>query len=154
MFPKIGERDVASIDIQDVLEVLQPIWTVIPETASRVRQRIEAVLAAATVRKARSGPNPAIWRGNLDTLLPAPAKVRAVKHHAALPWQEVHALWSAMASKASASSAAIQFLILTAARSGEVRYATWAEIDLERAIWVVPDSRMKAGTRTPGAAFQ
>lgn len=145
VYPTIGDRDVASIDIQDVLAVLQPIWTKKPETASRVRQRIEAVLASATAKKARSGPNPAVWRGNLDTLLPQPTKVRAVQHHAAIPWQDIPSLWKSLEGRDSVSAVALRFILLTAARSGEVRGAIWQEIDVDQALWVVPASRMKAG---------
>lgn len=142
-YPGIGAMDVKTIETPHVMSVLTPIWTTKPETASRVRQRIEAVLDYASAQGMRSGLNPARWRGHLENLLPKPSKVRQVKHHAALDWREVPEFIAGLANREGVSLRALKFLILTAARSGEVRGMRWAEIDLEAGVWVVPSSRMK-----------
>ncbi len=134
-----------AVDTAAVLDVLRPIWAVKPETASRVRQRVEAVLDYATAAGARAGDNPARWRGHLENLLPKPGKVRAVEHHAALPWQDAPAFMAALARREGVAARALAFAILTAARSGEVRGLAWAEVDLETAVWTVPAARIKAG---------
>jgi integrase len=143
--PVIGAVPVADIDANMVLRTLLPIWTTKPETASRVRSRIECVLDYATARGWRTGTNPAIWRGNLKLMLPATAKVRTVKHHAALDWREMPAFMAQLRARDGRGAKALAFAILTAARSGEVRGARWTEIDLDRAIWTVPAARMKGG---------
>lgn len=143
-YPKLGVRDVRDIETADVLDVLRPIWTTKPETASRLRQRIEAVLDYATALKARDGENPARWKGRLDHLLPAPSKVRTVVHHAAVDWREAPEFMKALASMEGTAAKALAFAILTAGRSGEVRGMTWGEVDTESAVWTVPAMRMKA----------
>jgi integrase len=125
--------------------VLRPIWTTKTETASRVRQRIEAVLDYPTAIKARTGENPARWKGHLDHLLAKPSKVRAVRHHAALDWRDAPAFMAQLATRDGEAAKALAFTILTAARSGEVRGIRWGEIDLEAKVWTVPASRIKAG---------
>ena len=142
--PVIGDRPVAEVNTNDVLRVLEPIWNVMPETASRVRGRIEAVLDYAKVRGWRTGDNPALWRGHLKLALPSPAKVAAVVHHPALPWQEVAAFMVALSGRDSVAARALRFTILTAARTGETLGATWGEVDVAKALWVVPAARMKA----------
>jgi integrase len=137
--------DVQVIDTNVVLEVLRPIWTTKTETASRVRQRIEAVLDYATAVKARSGDNPARWRGHLDHLLAKPSAVHKVKHHAALDWRHAPEFMAALAKRSGVDARALAFSILTAARSGEVRGMRWSELDLPEAVWTVPASRIKAG---------
>lgn len=127
-----------------MLAALTPIWSDKHETATRVRQRIEAVLSAAKARGLRFGENPAAWRGHLDALLPTISKRKRVEHHAAMPWQDVPAFMAELRSRQSMSGWALQFTILTACRTGEVIGARWGEIDLERALWVVPAARMKA----------
>lgn len=144
-YPEIGEKDVGEIGIDDVLRVLRPIWSSKTETATRLRGRIESVLGYAAVRDGRIGINPASWRGVLDKILPAPDKVRTREHHPAMPIPEAPAFMLALEDVAGASALALRFLILTAARSGEVRGATWSEVDLQAGIWVVPAERMKAG---------
>lgn len=144
-YPKLGALDVKDVDTNVVLAVLKPIWSEKPETASRVRQRIEAVLDYATTRGARTGDNPARWQGHLVHLLPKPGKVRAVEHHAALPWQEAPAFMAELAKREGTAARALAFAILTAARSGEVRGMTWGEVDAANAVWTVPGARMKAG---------
>ena len=143
-YPMIGARDVRAVDTADVIAVLTPIWTTKVETASRLRQRIEAVLDYASALGIRSGDNPGRWRGHLDHLLAAPTKVRQVEHHAALPWAEAPAFMAELATRPGIAAKALMFAILTAARSGEVRGATWAEIDVSAQVWTVPASRMKA----------
>jgi integrase len=143
-YPVLGPLDVRDIEAEHVLKVLRPIWTEKPETASRLRQRIEAVLDYATATKARAGDNPARWRGNLDKVLAKPSKVRRVEHHAALPWREMGGFMTALARQEGMGALALGFTILTAARSGEVRGATWREIDMDAKVWTVPAARMKA----------
>ncbi|MFK7941453.1 MAG: tyrosine-type recombinase/integrase [Paracoccaceae bacterium] len=145
VFPKIGQVQVAKLETADVIGALTPIWSSKPETANRVRQRIEAVIDYATALGIRSGDNPARWRGHLDHLLPKPTKVRAVKHHAALPHAEMADFMGDLETRNGTAARALAFTILTAARSGETRGMTWAEVDLERRIWTIPAERMKAG---------
>jgi integrase len=145
VYPTMGELPVAAIDTGLVVQVLDPIWTEKPETAGRVRGRIEAVLDAATVRGFRQGPNPAQWKGNLAHILPARAKVRRVEHHAALAFDDMPEFLAALRDRRSMSARALEFAILTAARTGEALGATWSEIDLDKKVWTVPAKRMKGG---------
>ena len=133
---------VSDVDTAAVLGVLEPIWHAKPETATRLRGRIEQILDYARVQGWRDGPNPAVWRGHLALALPARDKVKPVEHHAALPWQEAPAFMARLRDQAGVGAAALRFAILTAARSGEVRGATWREIDA--VLWTVPAVRMKA----------
>jgi integrase len=142
--PQIGRLGVADIALRDVLAVLEPIWTTKPETASRVRGRIEAVLDYAGVQGWRTGDNPARWRGFLDQLLPDRAKVAPVVHHAALPWREMPDFWRALQLLKGPAAIALRWSILTACRSGEARGARWNEIDMQAAVWTIPAARMKA----------
>ena len=119
-----------AVDTALVLKVLEPIWTAKPETASRVRQRMENILDFAKVRGYRDGENPARWRGHLDKLLPARSKVREVEHLAALPYAELPAFLASLRTQEAIAARALEFLILTAARTGEVIGARWNEIDL------------------------
>jgi integrase len=143
--PVIGDLPVDQVDTEHVMQILAPIWREKPETASRVRGRLERVLDWSAVQGHRSKENPARWRGHLDALLPARSKVRAVRHHAAMPWQEVPAFMVRLRDRTGAAARALELAILTAARSGEVRGATWTEIDLEGRTWTVPAERMKGG---------
>ena len=145
VFPVLGKMPVASVTTEHVLRALQALWTRTPETASRVRGRIEAILDYARARKMRTGDNPARWRGNLAELLPAARKVARVVHHPALPWGEVAAFLASMEAHRGMAAHALRFAILTAARTGEVRGMTWGELDLAAAVWTVPGKRMKAG---------
>lgn len=140
----LSAKKVSDIDTNDVLQVLNPIWQKLPETASRLRGRIERVLDYAKARGWRTGENPALWRGHLKNILPARQRLTR-GHHAAMPFTDVPAFMEALRDKAAMSARALEFLILTAARSGEVLGATWAEMDLERGIWTIPANRMKAG---------
>ncbi len=143
-YPLIGGLPVQSIDTALVMKVLEPIWAAKPETASRLRGRIEAVLDWAKARGYREGENPARWRGHLDNLLPARSKVRSVKHHAALPYAEMAAFMADLHEQEGTAAMALEFAILTAARTGEVIGLPWSEIDLEAKVWTVPAARMKA----------
>jgi len=140
----LWDRPVNKITTSDVLSVLAPIWTAKPETASRVRGRIEKILDAATAAGLRAGENPARWKGNLSHLL-ASRKRAAPNHFAAMPYTQVPDFMAALGKRKGVAALALRFLILTAARSGEVRGATWAEIDFEARVWTVPASRMKGG---------
>jgi len=142
--PVIGGLNVADVALPHVLKILEPIWTTKTETASRLRGRIQSVLDYATARGYRTGDNPAAWQGNLRELLPAARAVAKVEHHAALPWQEVGGFMAHLRQQAGMGARALELAILTAARSGEVRGATWAEVDLVQAVWTVPSHRMKA----------
>ena len=144
-YPHIGALSVQAIDTSLVMRVLEPIWTAKPETASRLRGRIETILNWARVRGYREGENPARWKGHLDHLLPAKSKVRRVQHHAAMAYAELPGFMYALREQDSVGARALEFLILTAARTGEVIGARWSEIDLKNKIWTVPAERMKAG---------
>lgn len=143
--PTIGAMSVELIQVGNVIDVLTPIWTTKTETASRVRGRIESVLGWATAHGYRSGDNPARWRGLLDKLLPKPSSVAKVTHHPALPYAEMSAFIKELRGDTSISTAALEFLILTASRTSEAIEATFQEFDLANAIWTVPSERMKAG---------
>lgn len=145
VFPKLGQMQVTKVETADVIGALKPIWADKPETANRVRQRIEAVIDYASALGIRSGDNPARWRGHLENLLPKPTRMRAVKHHPALPHVEIAEFMAALELRQGVAARALGFTILTAARSGETRGATWAEIDLDAKLWTIPAGRMKAG---------
>jgi integrase len=132
------------VETTDVLETLKAIWAVKPETASRLRGRIERVLDAASAKGFRTGENPARWRGHLDHLLPKRQKLTR-GHHAALPFDQVSAFVADLREREATAALALEFAILTAARSGEVRGATWDELDLKGKVWTIPATRMKAG---------
>lgn len=145
VFPVMGALLVRDVDQEHVLRALEPIWKTKTETASRVRGRIESVLDWAAVRKLRADDNPARWKGHLDKLLPAPSKIQKVAHHRALPFAELSGFMTVLRQREGIAARALEFAILTAARSGEVREATWDEIDLQSCVWTVPATRMKAG---------
>jgi integrase len=141
----INDLPVASIDTGLVVKVLQPIWYETPETASRVRARLERVLAWATVAGYRTGDNPARWTGHLKELLPAKTKIASVEHHDAIPYRDMGAFMAELRTKKGTPARALEFAILTATRTGEVIGARWSEIDLDDELWTVPGERMKAG---------
>ena len=143
--PVIGNLPVDQVELRHIVEILSPIWVTKTETATRLRARLEAVLAWAGASGFRKGENPARWRGNLDAVLAKPGKVARVEHHRALPFAQLPAFSKQLRKREGTSARALEFLILTAARSGEVRGATWEEIDLKDDIWNIPASRMKAG---------
>ncbi|MDE1947406.1 MAG: integrase arm-type DNA-binding domain-containing protein [Burkholderiales bacterium] len=144
-YPVIGELLVRDVKLSHVMAVLEPIWTTTNETAVRLRGRIELVLDWAAARGLRDGLNPARWRGHLDKLLPKPSKVNQAEHHAALPVGDIGAFMAQLRAAQGMGARALEFVILTAARSGEVRGATWPEIDRDAKVWTVPAERMKAG---------
>jgi len=143
-FPLIGYMPVAEVELQHILKVLEPIWQIKTETASRLRQRIEQVLTWATVSGYRAGDNPARWKGHLDAILPKPSKIKKVKHFRALPWQNIGEFMTALRSRKGIAARCLEFIIMTAARYGEARFAVWDEIDLKNKTWTIPESRMKA----------
>jgi len=142
--PVIGRRPVDQIDTALVMRCIEPLWATKTETASRLRGRIESVLDWAKVRGYRHGDNPARWRGHLDKLLPRPSQVARVKHHAALPYTEVGAFMTTLQSDPGVAARALEFTILTAARSNEVIQATWSEFDMDLKLWIVSAERMKS----------
>lgn len=144
-YPFIGKVFVKDIDVEHILTVLTPIWKIKNETASRVRGRIESVLDWASARNYRSRDNPARWKGLLDKLLPAPSKVKVVEHYKALPIDEAPGFMSRLRMQEGMAALALEFAILCAARSGEVRGARWSEIDIRACLWTIPKERMKAG---------
>lgn len=143
--PTLGALEVAKIGMTDVLQVLEPIWMGKTETASKVRGRVELILAWADKRFGIERPNPARWHGHLDTQLPMRSKVATPRHHTALPTSALPGFMRTLASAPGTAALALQFTILTAARSGEVREATWKEIDFASRTWIVPPERMKGG---------
>jgi integrase len=144
-YPVFGNLSVADVDVALVHKVLEPIWTIKPETATRLRGRIESIIDWATTRGYRTGENPARWRGHLENLFPARSKVRKVQHHAALPYSEIAEFMSALAQQPGEGARALRFAILTAARTSEVLCARWSEVDLRAGVWTIPADRMKAG---------
>jgi integrase len=143
--PIFGDVPVQYVDVALVTKALEPIWATIPETASRLRGRIEVILDWAKVRGLRTGENPARWRGHLDHLLPRRSKVRKVEHHAALPYAEIGSFMTLLRERGAIAARALEFAILTAGRTGEVLGARWDEIDIDPRVWIVPADRMKAG---------
>lgn len=145
VYPFIGDLLVSDITLPQVLAVLRPIWKSRTETASRVRGRIEQVLDWCTVQGFRKGDNPARWRGHLDKVLAKPSKIAETQHHKALPIGDMPAFMARLRLQQGTGARALEFAILTAARSGEVRGAQWKEIDLKAAMWTVPEGRKKSG---------
>jgi integrase len=143
--PVIGQLLVRDVALPHILKVLEPIWHTKTETASRLRGRIESVLDWATAREYRTGSNPAQWKGRLDTLLAGPSKITKTNHHRALPYADMPDFMATLREQSGTGAKALEFTILTAARSGEVRGAKWAEFDLTSGVWTVPAERMKAG---------
>src|ERR1700733_9664000 len=143
--PVFGDLPVGDVATTHVLAAIEPIWLGKPETASRLRGRVERILDFAKTRGWRAGENPAAWKGHLALTLPARSKVRRVEHHAALPWREIGDFVLALKDQQGVGARTLRFAILTAARSGEVRGARWREIDMSAATWTVPAGRMKGG---------
>jgi len=140
---KLHELPIAEIRSSDIYKILKPIWVTKTETAIRTRLYIEAVLSWAKTMDYREGENPAVWRGNLDQLLPAKNRVSPVKHHPGMPWQDVPEFFAKLVGIEMPAANLLQFIILTAARSGEARGAVWSEIDFDNMIWEIPAKRMK-----------
>ena len=145
VYPIMGDMPVASVKTGEVMRAIEPLWTTKPETAARVRGRIETILDYAKARGWRSGDNPARWRGHVANLLPKRAKVQAVTHHAALAWKDVSAFMAMLHLEDGTAALALRFTILCAARTTEAIEAQWSEIDLEAGVWTIPSNRMKAG---------
>lgn len=144
VYPVMGELPVADIGTAHVLKILEPIWQDKPETASRIRGRIETVLDAAKARGYREGENPARWRGHIAQILPPRSRLTR-GHHKAMPYEAIPAFMGQLRAREAMAALALEFVILTATRTSEVLGATWSEVDLSKAIWTVPASRMKAG---------
>jgi len=145
VYPVFGDLPVQVIDTGLVTQAIQPIWARIPETAGRVRGRIESVLDYASVNGWRDGENPARWRGHLEKLLPRKTRVRPIEHHAALPYQDIPAFMARLRRQEGIAAYALEFAILTAARTGEVIGAHWDEINRDNRLWIIPAGRTKAG---------
>jgi len=144
-FPVIGSIPVGDIENYHILRILQPIWLEKTETATRVRNRIELILDYASALKFRTGDNPARWRGNLDAILPKPSKVKNVKHHTALPYDDMSQFMAELSEAKGLATKALTLAILTATRTSEVLNATWSEFDLDKKIWTIQSERMKGG---------
>ncbi len=144
VYPILGDLPVSDISTEHVMAVIEPIWKTKPETASRVRGRIETILDAAKARGYREGENPARWRGHIALMLPARTRLSR-GHHRALPYADIPAFIAKLQTRDATAALALEFTILTAARTGEAIGATWEEIDLDKAIWTIPAERMKAG---------
>ena len=145
VYPLIGAMPVSDVSTDDVLRCLKPIWNQKPETASRIRGRIERVLSYAKALKFRDGENPAIWRGHLSEVLAAPTRIegKEPKHYPALPWQQLPEFMAELRGRHAVASFALEFAILCASRTGEVIFARWMEVNLEEALWIIPAGRMK-----------
>ena len=141
--PIIGDLPVSEIDLPEILAVLKPIWTEKTETANRLRLRIEQVLNWATVSGYRTGENPARWAGHLSEILPKPNKIKKKVHFKALPYKDIGAFMVELRRREAMTAMALEWIILTACRSGEVRGATWDEIDIKNQVWIIPAERMK-----------
>ena len=144
-YPVAGRLLVSDIDTEVVMRILRPIWALKPETAGRLRARIERILDWATVSGFREGQNPAQWRGHLENLLPAKSRIHSVKHHPAMPYQEIGGFILQLRGQDGVAAQALEFLIYTAARTSEVRGALWTEFDLDLGIWTIPGPRTKVG---------
>jgi integrase len=143
--PVFGSLPIQTIDTALVMKAIEPIWLIKPETANRVRGRVEAILDWAKIREYRDGDNSARWKGHLDQLLPAKTKVRPVKHHAALPYAELPALLVELRQRPAIAARALEFAVLTCARTSEALGADWSEINMRDRVWIVPARRMKGG---------
>jgi integrase len=144
VYPVMGELPIADIGTAHVLKILEPMWADKPETASRLRGRIETVLDAAKARGYRHGENPARWRGHIAQILPARSRLTR-GHHKAMPYDAIPAFLAQLHDRDAMAALALEFVVLTATRTREAIGATWAEVDLARAIWTIPAARMKAG---------
>jgi integrase len=144
-YPVFGELPIQAIDVALVMKAIEPLWQTKTETANRTRGRIENILDWAKARGYRIGENPARWKGHLDKMLPRRSKVRAVEHHAALPYPQIAGLMAELRQQEGIAYRALEFTILTAVRSGEARGARWSEIDRDAKVWNIPAARMKGG---------
>jgi integrase len=147
ILPTLGRKPVNAITTADVLATLSPIWTTVPETARRVRNRIELILDFAAAHEWRKGDNPAAWKGRLESLLPDQRKVNGKKHFAAMPWKELPVFMARLRANPDSGARALELLILCASRPAEVAGARWDEFNLDTAAWTIPGTRMKNGQR-------
>jgi integrase len=145
VLPAIGERPISAVDTHDVLTIVEPLWQDKAETATRVLNRMSLILDWATARKLRIGDNPARWKGHLDAVLPKRSKVQKMINHSALPYFRLPQFITALRRQSEIGAKAAELMILTATRTGEVRFAAWSEIDLDGRLWIIPAVRMKAG---------
>tara|TARA_R110001592_G_scaffold319629_1_gene597345 strand:- start:1429 stop:2724 length:1296 start_codon:yes stop_codon:yes gene_type:complete len=145
VYPTLGNLIVGDIERAHIVKALTPIWETKTETATRIRAILERILDMAGAEGLRTGDNPARWKGNLDQTLPMPGKISKVQHFRALPVEELPKFMQELSRKKTAGAMALRFGILTAARSGEIRGATWDEIDLTNKVWTIPEERMKGG---------
>lgn len=145
VYPVFGDKHVRDVGMAEVINAIEPNWTSKNETMVRVRNRIELVLSWASARSYRSKDNPATWRGNLDQVLPKPSKVNGRAHHRALRIDDTYRFVKCLEGLNGSAARCLQFVVLTACRSGEARLATWAEFDLHSAVWNIPGERMKSG---------
>lgn len=156
VYPVFGDKHVRDVDVSDVINAIEPYWSTKNETMVRVRNRIELVLSAATARgyRPKGTGNPAQWRGNLDQVLAKPSKVSKRAHHPAMPIDEVHRFVMTLRTSKTTAAKCLEFVVMTACRSGEARLAAWPELDLKAAVWNIPGERMKSGRphRVPLAA--
>ena len=143
-YPHIGKHRLNDIDQDTLVECLKPIWNQKTETATRVRQRIESIINFGKTKGYCSGDNPASWRGGLEFLLPNPTKIKKVKHHPALDYELLPQFMAELRANPNLSARALELLILTAARTDEIRCSTWSELDLSKQMWIIPKERMKA----------
>jgi integrase len=144
VLPVIGERPISAIDTHDVLTIVEPLWQDKTETATRVLNRMSLILDWAKARKLRTGDNPARWKGHLDAVLPKRSKVQKVVNHSALPYSRLPQFMTTLRQQSEIGARAAELMILTATRTGEVRFAEWPEIDLDGRLWIIPAARMKA----------
>jgi len=144
-FPVIGNIPVEDIELSHILQVLEPIWRDRTETATRLRQRLEQVFNWAIISGYRRGANPAQWKGHLEVLLSKPTKIKTVRHMPALPWKDIGAFMIELRKREGMGARALEYIILTACRSGEARLGSWREIDFDDKTWTIPAERMKAG---------
>ncbi len=142
-YPVIGALPVSEINTNHILKVLEPIWETKTETATRLRARIENVLSSAKTRGKRTGDNPAAWKGHLENILAKPKSIKKIRHHPALPYEEMPKFFKELRERDGISARALEFLILNGSRTGEVIFATWAEIDFDEKQWTIPKERMK-----------
>jgi integrase len=142
--PIIGSLPVDQVDTSLVMQIIEPIWKTKTETATRVRGRIESVISWAMVKDYHPGPNPALWRGHIDQLLPKRSKIQPVKHHTSMPYNEIQAFMGKLQAKDSVSAKALELTIFTAVRTSEALNAKWNEIDFDNRLWTIPAERMKA----------
>nr|WP_281722645.1 integrase arm-type DNA-binding domain-containing protein [Nitrosomonas nitrosa] len=144
-YPILGSKPIESITLDDIVAVLRPIWTEKPETASRLRSRVEAVLDFGYLHEGIDKSNPAGWRGRMDKIFAKPGKIKEPQHFHAIPYRDLPSIMAKLREQTSVGALVVRWIVLTASRSGEARLMTWGELDIEKRVWTVPGNRMKAG---------